>query len=168
MTFYESLYYNFFMSIFLNTLIIINSITIIKNLFEQRFKILKFLCLLFYNNQQIIVITIMKISDESMLELDFHDNSLQKIFFVSLTEILFIKNVINIILIILYNLHKQLSHLISEILIQCIWIQMHIFMHHLLMINCHSIYDYFEIIIILDVTCKLIWQHKVIIVIQLL
>ncbi len=59
----------------------------------------------------------MKISDESMLELDFHDNFLQKILFISLTEIFFMKNVINIILIILYNLYKQLNHSISETLI---------------------------------------------------
>jgi len=108
----------------------------------------------------------MKILSESMLELNFHDNSLQKILFISLTEILFIKNVIDIIFIVLHNLHKQLNHSISEISIWCIWIQMHIFMHCFLMIDCHSTYDHFEIIIMLDIICKLIWQHKVMIVIQ--
>src|SRR5947207_5660788 len=102
------------MSIIFNTLITINLTTLIQSLLILSSDILKLLFLFCYDDQQIIIIIIMKILDENMLKLDFHDNFLQNVFFISLTEMFFIENIINIILVILYNLYKQLCQSISR------------------------------------------------------
>ena len=77
---------------------------------------------------------------------------------------LFIENVINIIFVVLHNLHKQLCQSINRASIWCIWIQTCIFAHDLLMIYCHSMYDHFQIIAMLHFACKLIWQNKILII----
>ena len=96
------------MGIIFNTLITANLTTLMQSLLILSSDVLKLLFLFCCDDQQVIAIIIMKILDEDVLKLDLHDNSSQNVLFVSLTEMLFIENVSDVIRIILYNLHKQL------------------------------------------------------------